>query len=293
MSSDEVFEGLREHAFRVAYQMVGSAADAEDLVQEAWIRWHGTDQQSIRSPRAWVTTVVTRLAMNHLASARVRREQYVGTWLPEPIPTNPAGLASGTAELNRSLSVAFMFLLESLSPKERAVFLLHEVFGLPHAEVADVVDVTEAASRKLLQRAKVQLRARRPRFEATEDTRRRLLESFRAASQDGDLDRLAELLAADVVAHSDGGGRARAALRPIYGRDRVARFVRGAVERFVPDGVESRITSMNGEPALVASVDGTVLSVISVEVSDSLIQSLFIVTNPDKLRAVKILDSSV
>lgn len=292
-SNDEVFEDLREHAFRVAYQMVGSAADAEDLVQETWIRWHRTDQPSIRSPRAWITTVVTRLAMNHLASARVRREQYVGTWLPEPIPTNPAESATGTAELNRSLSVAFMFLLESLSPKERAVFLLHEVFGLPHAEVADMVEVTEAASRKLLQRARVQLRARRPRFEATADTRRRLLESFRAASQDGDLDRLAELLAADVVAHSDGGGQARAALRPIYGRDRVARFVRGAVEKFVPGGVESRITSVNGEPTLVASVHGTVLSVISVEVSDSLIQSLFIVTNPDKLRAVKMLDSSV
>ncbi|MEQ9570288.1 MAG: RNA polymerase sigma-70 factor [Longimicrobiales bacterium] len=293
MSNNEVFEDLREHAFRVAYQMVGSAADAEDLVQETWIRWHRTDQQSIRSPGAWITTVVTRLAMNHLASARVRREQYVGTWLPEPIPTDSAESVTGTAELNRSLSVAFMFLLESLSPKERAVFLLHEVFGLPHAEVADVVDVTEAASRKLLQRARVQLRARRPRFEAAADTRRRLLESFRAASQDGDLDRLAELLAADVVAHTDGGGRARAALRPIYGRDRVARFVRGAVERFVPDGVESRITSMNGEPALVASAHGTVLSVISVEVSDSLIQSLFIVTNPDKLRAVTMPDSSV
>lgn len=285
---DEIFESLRGHAFRVGYQMVGSAADAEDLVQEAWIRWKRVEREPIESPRAWITTVVTRLAMNHLASARVRRERYVGTWLPEPIGTGGGRGAQAAMELDESLSVAFLWLLESLTPKERAVFLLHEVFDLPHARVADIVGTSETASRKLLQRARTELRARRPRFEASPEARARLLEGFRVASREGDLDALAELLAEDVVVYSDGGGRARAALRPIHGRDRAARFVLGAVSKFVPAGVESHMAEINGAPGLVASVDGDVIAVITAEVGDGLIQSLFIVTNPDKLRAMAV-----
>ena len=287
-TGDEVFESLRGHAFRVAYQMIGSAADAEDLVQEAWIRWRHVDSESIVSPRAWITTVVTRLAMNYLASARVRRERYVGAWLPEPIPTPARGHGEDAAELEETLSVAFMFLLESLSPKERAAFLLHEAFGMPHQEVAEVLGTSPEASRKLLHRARLQLRARRPRFRATERSHRELLDRFRAAAEAGELDALSELLAADVVVHSDGGGKARAALRPVHGRANAARFISGAVAKFVPDHAEGRVVSVNGGPALVSHVGGAVLAVIAADVADGVIQSLFIVTNPEKLHAVQV-----
>ena len=282
LTGDAVFEDLRGYVFRLAYQMVGSPADAEDLVQEAWLRWNGVDQDDVESPRAWLTTVVTRLAVNHLASARIRRERYVGTWLPEPINTAASG--ADPVELDESLAFAFMVLLESLSPRERAVFLLHEVFGIPHREVARILGIEEANSRKLLHRARTEIRARRPRFPPSERVHRELLERFAEASRSGDVEGLAELLAEDVVVMTDGGGRARATLRPIYGRDRASRFVRGALAKFVPDEVESRIEWINGAPGLVSTVDDTVVSVITFEVGEGCIQSLFIVTNPDKLR---------
>jgi RNA polymerase sigma-70 factor (ECF subfamily) len=283
---EEEFEALRPHALRVAYQMIGSVTDAEDLVQEAWIRWNGADRARIESPRAWLTTVVTRLSMNYLDSARVRRERYVGTWLPEPILTEPEASAQVRVEIDESLTLAFMVLLESLSPKERAVFLLHEVFGMPHGQVADVLGTAEASSRQLLHRARAQIRARRPRFTATEEAHRELLDRFREASRSGDVDALAELLVEDVVVLSDGGGKARAAPRPVHGRDRVARFVVGALAKLVPDTVESRFARINGVPGLIAASDGRTLAVISAEVRDGLIQSLYIVTNPDKLAGV-------
>ncbi len=283
---DETFDKLRGHAFRVGYQMLGSAADAEDLVQEAWIRWKSVEHDAIESPRAWITTVVTRLAMNHLASARVKREQYVGTWLPEPVGTGNRRSAQEAVELDESISLAFLWLLESLTPKERAVFLLHEVFDLPHARIADIVGVSDVASRQLLHRARTELRARRPRFETSPEAQARLLEGFRAASGEGDLDALMALLAEDVVVYTDGGGRARAALRPIHGRDHAARFVHGAVSKFVPDGVANHVVEINGSPGLVASANGDPIAAISLEVADGLIQALFIVTNPDKLRAI-------
>ena len=284
LKSERTFERHRGYAFRLAYRMVGSAADAEDLVQEAWLRWNGVDQEKVESPRAWLTTVVTRLAVNHLASARVKREKYVGAWLPEPI--HAEALGADPAELSESLAFAFMVLLESLSPRERAVFLLHEVFGLPHREVAGILEIEETNSRKLLHRARTEVRARRPRFRPSEEAHRTLLEQFTEASRSGDLQGLGELLAEDVVVVTDGGGRARAALRPIYGRDRAARFVLGALAKFVPDEVQSRVEGINGAPGLVSVVDGIVISVITFEVGEGGIQSIFIVTNPDKLRAI-------
>lgn len=287
----EVTEELRGHGFAIAYRMLGSVADAEDVVQEALLRLHRaeSDGERIESPRAYLSTVVTRLAIDELRSARARREQYVGEWLPEPvagstpgspIPADPAE----QAEIAETLSVAFMVLLESLSPEQRAAFLLHDVFGYPYEEVAEVVGRSETSTRQLASRARRAVAARRPRFEASRERRERLADRFFAAVRDGDVAELEQLLAEDVELHGDGGGKAPALARALKGMRRVSRTLAawGRLGKKIEATVE-RI-EINGQPgALILDREGHIMSAISVTIQGDRITAVHGVVNPDKL----------
>jgi RNA polymerase sigma-70 factor (ECF subfamily) len=286
-----VYQELQPLLFSIAYQMVGSTSDAEDIVQEAFLRFHrearrGTD---IASPKAWLTTVTTRLAINHVQSARVRRERYVGTWLPEPIVTDsePGGLMRH-AETADSLSLAFLVLLESLGPVERAVFLLREVFDYGYDEIAAVVGKTPDNCRQVAVRARRQVEARKPRFEASRRKREELSRRFFEAVEGDDAQGLVRLLAADVVVYADGGGKSQAPTirRPLYGRERVARLF-GEIGPYSQRlGARSvRYAEVNGQPgALYLDPDGHPVLVVSLDIADGLVQTVHAITNPDKLR---------
>src|SRR5882672_1483127 len=229
-----VFASARPLLFSIAYRMLGSVMDAEDLVQDAYLRWQEAPETDVRSPRAYLTTIVTRLAINHLRAARTKRDTYVGPWLPEPLVTKDT---PDTVELAESLSMAFLVLLERLSPIERAVFLLHEVFDFEYAEIARMVDKTEANCRQLLARARKRVGAPSARFEADPAQAQRLTQRFTEASVAGDMDGLLAVLAEDITLWADGGGKAKgAALKPVYGAASVARFVLGIMDRVVPAG---------------------------------------------------------
>jgi RNA polymerase sigma-70 factor, ECF subfamily len=284
-----VYEELRPLLFSLAYRMVGSTSDAEDIVQEAFLRFHrqarrGTD---IASPKAWLSTVTTRLAINHVQSARVRRERYVGTWLPEPLVTEPEPAEARHAETADSLSLAFLVLLESLGPVERAVFLLREVFDYGYDEIAAVVGKSPDNCRQVAVRARRQVQARKPRFEASHRKRRELARRFFEAVQADDTQGLVGLLADDVVVYGDGGGKAPASLRPVYGRERVVQLV-GQFKPwwFQRLGVRSiRYAEVNGQPgALYLDPDGHPVAVVSLDIADDLVQTVHTITNPDKLR---------
>jgi RNA polymerase sigma-70 factor (ECF subfamily) len=288
MPRREVYEELRPRLFSIAYGIVGSVSEAEDIVQEAFLRFHreqrdGTD---IDSPKAWLSTVTTRLAINHVRSARVRREAYVGTWLPEPLLTDPAPDASQHAETADSLSMAFLVLLESLSPLERAVFLLREVFDYGYDEIAGVVDKSEENCRQIALRARRQVEARKPRFEASRQRREELARRFFEAAGEGDTEGLIQLLAADVVVYADGGGKSQAYTRPIYGRERVARTLLEFGTWLETLGAEEmRFALVNGQPgAVFRSHHGRVVLVVSLDITDGQVQTFRAVTNPDKLR---------
>jgi RNA polymerase sigma-70 factor (ECF subfamily) len=284
-----VYEELRPLLFSIAYRMVASTSDAEDIVQEAFLRFHrearrGTD---IASPKAWLSTVTTRLAINHVQSARVRRERYVGTWLPEPIVTDtePGGLMDD-AETADSLSLAFLVLLESLGPVERAVFLLREVFDYGYDEVAAVVGKSPDNCRQIAVRARRQVEARKPRFEASRLRREELARRFFEAVEADDAQGLVGLLAADVVLYGDGGGKGPALLDPLYGRERVVGLFGGFRSFSRRLGIRSvRYAEVNGQPgALYLDHDGRPVAVVSLDIADGLVQTLRTVTNPDKLR---------
>ena len=275
-------EALRRTAFGAAYRMLGSVTEAEDVVQEALLRWH-------RRPRppenadAWITTVATRLSIDVLRSARVRREDYVGEWLPEPLLTTPDEPAQ-RAELSDSLSTAFLALLERLTPDERAAFLLREVFGYPYAELARVLERSEDACRQLASRARRHVEADRPRFEASRARRDALADAFLHACEEGDTQALVALLAEDVVLHGDGGGKVPALARPVAGRERVARTLVAWVRQGARMDIGVERAEVNGQPGLVArSPDGGVFSVLSFDIADGAIQSVRSVVNPDKL----------
>jgi RNA polymerase sigma-70 factor (ECF subfamily) len=280
------YEQLRPLAFAVAYRMVGSVSEAEDLVQEALLRLHRAEAggEAIATPEAWITTTVTRLAIDHLRSARVRREAYVGDWLPEPLLVDPAPDAAAHAELADSLSMAFLVVLETLAPVERAVFLLHEVFDFPFAEIAPVVDRTEAACRQIAVRARRHVDARRPRFEPSPARRDELAERFFAALEEGDVDGLVALLADDVALYGDGGGRAPALARSLHGADRVARTLLAWAKAGRRAGLVLAPAHVNGQPgARIGDRDGRTLSVMEIEVADGLVRAVHSVINPDKL----------
>jgi RNA polymerase sigma-70 factor (ECF subfamily) len=248
---DDELEALRRHGFGVAYRMLGSVSEAEDVAQEALLRLT-RQEDTIEEPAAWITTVVTRLSINVLRSARARRESYVGPWLPEPLLEDPAPGPASRAELADSLSLAMLVLLERLTPVERAAYLLREVFGYQYGEIADIIEQTEVSSRQLVSRARKHLEASRPRFDPDEAARDALLERFLAAAEDGDLEALEELLAKDAVLYADSGGKAMAPREPLFGAAVIARFM-AAVSRVRPpsDELESRLVRVNGQPGRV------------------------------------------
>jgi len=284
------FQAHRGLLFALAYRMLGSVADAEDVLQDAWLRFEAVPSDTVRSPKAFLSTLVTRLCLNQLESARARRETYVGPWLPEPIRTDRPELAatvpppSQRIEMLESISIAFLVLLEQLSPAERAVFLLHKVFDLPYDDIADMVGKDAATCRQLGSRAAKHLAEHRPRFRSTPDHHRRLLEQFMSAVGSGSYDALIQLLTDDVTLWADGGGSVRgAATRPLHGQDAVARFVLSST-RFLPDGVAPEIAEVNGEPAAILRVGENALFVIAIAARDDRITEIRVLANPAKLR---------
>jgi RNA polymerase sigma-70 factor (TIGR02957 family) len=286
MTAADVSE-LRPVVFGIAYRMLGSVSEAEDAVQEAFLRLHraaGAGQR-IESRRAYLATVVTRLCIDHLRSARVRRERYVGEWLPEPLIGAEDADPARHAEMADSLSVAFLLLLERLSPEQRAAFLLREVFDYPYADVARIVDTSEANARQLVSRARKHVDEGRPRFEPSQELRDELAKRFLAAIEEGDLAGLEDMLADDVVLHGDGGGKVPALARPVMGRKRVARTLQAwakAAKRL--GGATMRPVVVNGQPgAMSFDADGGLINVLALEVVDGRVQAVSSVVNPDKL----------
>lgn len=288
MSGVPLLEELRPRAFAVAYRMLGSVSEAEDIVQEALLRLHLMLEQGerIESPRAYVSTVVTRLCIDQLRSARVRRESYVGEWLPEPLVDDRRSDPADNAELADSLSLAFLVLLESLTPEQRAAFVLREVFDYPYEQVAAIVGTGEDNARQLVARARKHVDEGRPRFEASEQRREQLAHTFLAAVGNGDLQALEELLAHDVVLHGDGGGQVRAVPRPVHGRTKVARLLVAGMRATGPFGGSSlRQVQVNGQPgAMVSDAAGKLIAVVVLDIADGHIQAVRSIVNPDKLR---------
>jgi RNA polymerase sigma-70 factor (ECF subfamily) len=284
---EELLDELQPVAFAIAYRMLGSVSEAEDLVQEALLRVHRALDagEEIASPRAFVTTVTTRLAINELRSARARRERYVGEWLPEPIITDGRDDPARHAELADSLSLAMLVLLESLSPEQRAALLLHDVFDYPFTEVAAIVGKSEAAVRQLATRARRQVEQRRPRFQSTREQQDELATRFFAAAEQGDLAGLEAMLARDVELTGDGGGKVPALARTLRGRTRVARAVRKGFRRLVElPGVTLRPVEVNGGPgALVVDAEQRLIGVCALEIAGGEITSICGIVNPDKL----------
>jgi RNA polymerase sigma-70 factor (ECF subfamily) len=277
------FEAQRSRLFGLAYRLLGSAAEAEDVVQDAFLRWHKADRRYIGSPPAWLTKVVSNLSLTVLDSARVRRERYVGPWLPEPVLTGDGSLDPlETAERRESVSLALLVLLERLTPVERGVFVLREAFGYSHGEIADVFDLSEANCRQILHRAVLRLGERRARFAPSPVQRQQITAGFLAAALAGDLPGLERLLAAEATAWTDGGGRVSAARRPVRGRDRVARYLTG-IRRWAIQDVEYLVTDVNGEPAVIGRAGDRVVGVMVVEITGDRVSGLRNVVNPDKL----------
>jgi RNA polymerase sigma-70 factor (ECF subfamily) len=285
------FDQHRTLLLSVAYRMLGSIADAEDMVQETFIRWQQATTEDVQSPRAFLVTIVSRLCINYLQSARMQREQYVGQWLPEPFVEEFASDPVDTVERDEFLSMAFLMLLERLSPVERAAFLLREVFDYGYAEISGILGLNEANCRQILRRARQHLAIARPRFRISDSKRRELLELFVLASGNGNLERLISVLEGDVVLYADGGGKGFAVPNPIFGAMNVARAIVMGQAKFLPrEPVVSRRVSINGMPGVVSYVAGRPLYALTVEAGEERISSIYFVTNPDKLSHVPALD---
>ncbi|MBI1259521.1 MAG: RNA polymerase sigma-70 factor [Chloroflexi bacterium] len=281
--NENTFESYRPLMFAIAYRMLGSAMDAEDIVQDAFLRYQGADH--IDTPKAFLTTVVTRLCLDQLKSARAQRESYIGPWLPEPIITAHTPLDSQY----ESISLAFLVLLESLTPVERAVFLLREVFDYDYREIAQIVEKEEAACRQSFHRAKAHIAEHRPRFEASPEEHQQMLERFMQACVMGELANFTSLLTEDVSLTTDGGGKASAATRPLFGRDTIGRFWLGLMKR-MPADFSIEIHQVNGRPALMIrdpqGIQGIGFSLISFEMDGGKIRAFQVMRNPDKLQGI-------
>ncbi|RMF80685.1 MAG: RNA polymerase sigma-70 factor [Chloroflexi bacterium] len=286
--NDDTFETYRPMLFSIAYRMTGSVMEAEDMVQETYLRYQAMPKETIRSPKNFLGTVVTRLCINHLNSARVQRETYIGPWLPEPILTGHDGayLPSPAQHIDEyeSISMAFMVLLENLTPVERAVFLLREVFEYGYDEIAQVIGKNEAACRQLFSRAKKHIADNGPRFDSSPEAHRAMLDNFLKVCEAGDLDGIMNLLAEEVTLYADGGGKAfGAATRPVYGRENAAHFILGSL-RFLPADYALEVAEINGLPAIIVRGAGAALGVLNLEIAADRVQVVRFIGNPDKLQ---------
>ncbi|PVE95543.1 RNA polymerase sigma-70 factor [Microbacterium sp. TPD7012] len=281
---DDPFVVHRNLLFTVAYEMLGSAADAEDVLQESWLRWAAVDPSTVAAPKAYLVRIVTRQALNHIRSTSRRREDYVGEWLPEPLLTAPD--VADDVELAENLSIAMLTVLETLSPAERAVFVLREVFDVPYDEIADAVAKTPAAVRQIAHRAKDHVAARRPRIRVVPAEHERAVDRLVAALNTGDIQGLMDVLAPDVVSVADGGGKVRgAARRPLVGADTIARYLIGGLAK-VAGAVHAAATTINGQPGIRVEIDGELAGIVTITVEDGRITRIYSVANPDKLGRV-------
>ncbi|HEY2071562.1 MAG TPA: RNA polymerase sigma factor SigJ [Rhizomicrobium sp.] len=289
MSDTAVFERQRGHLRNIAYRMLGEMAAAEDVVQEAWLRWQRADAKDIRDPRAWLSAATVRLSLDALRKLRARRETYVGPWLPEPIlPDDARAFAADApaarAELASDLSLALLHVLERLSPEERAALILHDAFDCDYAEIAAALEKSEAACRKLVTRAREHVRTGRPKRRATPEQHRDLLLRFAAASVSTDPKELETLFAPDIITYTDGGGRVAAALNPVYGADKVIRFFLGLARKYAGKGVPGlSLIDINGEPGLLLTLDGAIFSALTIDCDGDRIAAVYAVRNPEKL----------
>ncbi len=290
MNQDETFQEYRPLLFSIAYQMLGSAMDADDCLQEAYVRWHNALAQGevIQSAKTYLCTIVTRLCIDQVRSARARRETYVGVWLPEPLVASDTADPAEMAAFSEALSMALFLLLERLSPVERAVFLLRQAFDYEYSEIAQIVGKGEENCRQIVRRARQHLNARHHHHEVSPEQREQLTRQFYRACISGNMDGLLSLLAEDVVLHADGGGKVNAARNPIYGADKVARGLLGIMGK-LPAGLLWRIVLVNGRPGFVAYLNGMPFSVASIEIVENSIKEIDVIINPDKLCTVPLL----
>lgn len=279
----EIFRAHRPRLFGIAYRMLGTRDDAEDILQEAYIRWHKADASEIETPEAWLVTVVTRLSIDRLRKASAERETYIGPWLPEPVLTGLSPVEE--MEIASDLSIAFLVMLERLSPVERAVFLLHDIFDRGYDEIAKIVGKSEAAARQIIHRARERVRRDQRRFEANDDERKRLVRQFAAASAASDEQTLLGLFAEDIMLMSDGGGVVSAARKIIYGRERLARLFSITTRKYERD-MRFVLAEVNGELGVITYADGSIEAVSTFDVEDGKITAFYRIMNPHKLRAL-------
>ena len=284
---DPIFEEHRPALARLAYRMLGSQGDADDVMQEAYLRWTSSSRESVKSSRAYLHSIVTHLCIDQRKALDARKQSYVGPWLPEPIVETGPGGPEYRVETAESVSMALLLILESLSPTERAAYLLRRVFDYPYDEIAEILGKSETACRQLVSRAEARVLEKRPRFEADPVKVERLTEAFVQACSNGDLQGLVQLLAADAVLYSDGGGKVAAALAPVRGADRIARFFLGILKK-APPGLEIRRVRVNGQPALLAVLQGKIVNLLTFDVVDDRIATCFAVRNPDKLKRINV-----
>ena len=280
----EAFSQQQPLLFSIAYRMLGSVAEAEDIVQETFLRWQQTEGEDVRSPKSYLSTIATRLCIDQLRSSRAQREEYIGPWLPEPLVTEETSMDDKLA-LADSLSMAFLLLLETLTPTERAVFLLREVFDYDYVEVANIVEKSESNCRQISRRARQRVADRQPRFDVASREVSRMMERFLHAATTGDMDGLLSLLADDATLWSDGGGKVVAAINPIHGADKITRVFLGLLKK-APPGFTARLASINEQPGIITYVNGRPQSVSAFDVVDGKIHAVRVVVNPDKLRRV-------
>ncbi|HKE95860.1 MAG TPA: RNA polymerase sigma factor SigJ, partial [Povalibacter sp.] len=281
-SRADIFQRHHPRLFGIAYRMLGSKAEAEDVVQDTYLRWHAADVHEIRSPEAWLKTAAARLSIDRLRRAKLERESYFGPWLPEPLSDADLGTPELAAEFDSDVSVAFLTVLEALGPEERAAFILHDIIDDDYADVAEALGKTEAACRQLVHRARERVTSRRRRFTVDDATRTRMLEKLIIATNSGDRDRVIAVLAEDATMVSDGGGKARALQRPLFGPQRIAMFWYALARRQLP-GVERRIENVNGEPGIALFLRGRLYSVATVETDGQRVFAYYSIVNPDKL----------
>jgi len=289
LASLEAFHQHRSLLFSIAYRMLGTVADAEDMVQETFLRWQNVPVAEVQSPRALLVTIISRLCINHLQSARLQREEYFGQWLPEPLVTDSSADPSATLTMDESLSMGFLVLLERLTPIERAVFLLREVFDYKYREIAKITSLSEANCRQILRRARRRITEGRPRFDPSPEKSDELLQRFLGATVNGDMEGLLALLSKDILLYADGGGKTAAVPKPIVGPENVARLILGSMRKFAPEDLVIRSTRINGQPGFVAYSAGRADTVVILNIVAGQIRDIYIVRNPEKLsRAPKL-----